>query len=65
MMVCLLQTLIGVLTMKHSTRFRELLAQKELLIATAAYDALSAKIIEQAGFKLMASTRSRGYQPYA
>ncbi|MBW2624455.1 MAG: hypothetical protein JRD68_16215 [Deltaproteobacteria bacterium] len=51
--------------MKHSTRFRELLAQKELLIATAAYDALSAKIIEQAGFKLMASTRSRGYQPYA
>ncbi len=42
--------------MKQSARFRELLAQKELLIAPAAYDALSAKIIEQAGFKLMAIT---------
>ena len=42
--------------MKQSTRFRELLGQKELLIAPAAYDALSAKIIEQAGFKLMAIT---------
>jgi 2-methylisocitrate lyase-like PEP mutase family enzyme len=40
--------------MKPSKRFRELLAQKELQIAPAAYDALSAKIIEQAGFKVMA-----------
>ncbi len=40
--------------MKQSHRFRELLAGQELLIAPAAYDALSAKIIEQAGFKLMA-----------
>lgn len=40
--------------MKQSQRFRELLTAKELLVAPAAYDALSAKIIEQAGFKLMA-----------
>ncbi|MBI4767315.1 MAG: isocitrate lyase/PEP mutase family protein [Deltaproteobacteria bacterium] len=40
--------------MKPSRRFRELLTAKELLVAPAAYDALSAKIIEQAGFKLMA-----------
>jgi 2-methylisocitrate lyase-like PEP mutase family enzyme len=32
---------------------RELLAKKELLIVPAAYDALSAKIIEQAGFKVI------------
>lgn len=42
--------------MKQSHRFRELLSRKELLIAPAAYDALSAKIIEQAGFKVMAVT---------
>jgi 2-methylisocitrate lyase-like PEP mutase family enzyme len=42
--------------MKSSQRFRELLAGKDLLVAPAAYDALSAKIIEQAGFKVMAIT---------
>ena len=42
--------------MKPSKKLRELLAKKELLIAPAAYDALSAKIIEAAGFKLMAVT---------
>ncbi len=40
--------------MKQSRRFRDLLTAKELLVAPAAYDALSAKIIEQAGFKVMA-----------
>src|SRR4030042_3713604 len=39
--------------MKQGKILRELLAKKELLIAPAAYDALSARIIEQAGFKLM------------
>ena len=39
--------------MKQSKILRDLLAKKELLIAPAAYDALSARIIEQAGFKLM------------
>ena len=39
---------------KPSQKFRKLLAGKELLVAPAAYDALSAKIIEQAGFKVMA-----------
>ena len=39
--------------MKRSKALRELLAKKELLIAPAAYDALSARIIEQAGFKVM------------
>ena len=42
--------------MKASKKLRELLTKKELLIAPAAYDALSAKIIEAAGFKLMAIT---------
>ena len=42
--------------MNQTRIFRELLAKKELLIAPAAYDALSAKIIEEAGFKLMAVT---------
>jgi 2-methylisocitrate lyase-like PEP mutase family enzyme len=42
--------------MKASKIMREQLAKKELLIAPAAYDALSAKIIEQAGFKVMAIT---------
>jgi len=42
--------------MKSSKKLRELLAKQELLIAPAAYDALSAKIIEEAGFKLMAVT---------
>jgi 2-methylisocitrate lyase-like PEP mutase family enzyme len=42
--------------MKPSKKLRELLAKKELLIAPAAYDALSAKIIEAAGFQLMAVT---------
>jgi 2-methylisocitrate lyase-like PEP mutase family enzyme len=40
--------------MKQSKKLRELLAEKELLVAPAAYDALSAKIIEQAGFKVIA-----------
>ncbi|MBM4330794.1 MAG: isocitrate lyase/PEP mutase family protein [Deltaproteobacteria bacterium] len=39
--------------MKRSKVLRELLAKKELLIVPAAYDALSAKIIEQAGFKVI------------
>jgi len=42
--------------MKQSRRFRELLLAKETLLAPAAYDALSARIIEQAGFKVMAIT---------
>jgi 2-methylisocitrate lyase-like PEP mutase family enzyme len=42
--------------MMNSRRFRELLANRELLIAPAAYDALSAKMVEQAGFQIMAVT---------
>jgi hypothetical protein len=34
---------------KPSKKLRELLSKKELLIAPAAYDALSVKIIEAAG----------------
>jgi 2-methylisocitrate lyase-like PEP mutase family enzyme len=39
--------------MKRSKVIRELLAKEEILIAPAAYDALSAKIIEQTGFLVM------------
>ena len=42
--------------MKKTTRLKKLLAEKRLLVAPAAYDALSARIIEQAGFELMAVT---------
>lgn len=42
--------------MKQSTVLRSLLAQKKLLVKPSAYDALSAKIIEQAGFKIMGLT---------
>jgi len=42
--------------MKKTTKFRNLLAEKRLLVAPAAYDALSARIIEQAGFEIMAVT---------
>ena len=40
--------------MKHSTEFRDLLVRKALLIAPVASDALSAKIMEQTGFKIKA-----------
>lgn len=42
--------------MKQSKRFRDLLAQKELIITPCAYDALTARIIEQAGFKVASVT---------
>lgn len=39
--------------MKSSTRLRELLATKEILVKPGAFNALSARIIEDAGFKVM------------
>jgi carboxyvinyl-carboxyphosphonate phosphorylmutase len=52
--------------MKPTTRFRQLLAQPGLLVAPGAYDGLSAKLIEQAGFDVVYATgggisRSCGY----
>ena len=52
--------------MKPSTRFRQLLAQPGLIVAPGAYDGLSAKLIEQAGFDVVYATgggisRSCGY----
>src|SRR5436305_13692610 len=38
------------LAMLNTTRLRELLAQQDLLVAPGAYDALSARLIVQAGF---------------
>jgi 2-methylisocitrate lyase-like PEP mutase family enzyme len=38
--------------MKPTTRFRQLLAQPGLIVAPGAYDGLSAKLIEQAGFAI-------------
>lgn len=42
--------------MKGSTILREYLARKKLLVKPSAFDALSAKIIEGAGFKIMGIT---------
>src|SRR5947209_18621739 len=36
--------------MLNTTRLRELLVQRDLLVAPGAYDALSARLIAQAGF---------------
>jgi carboxyvinyl-carboxyphosphonate phosphorylmutase len=52
--------------MKPTTRFRQLLAQPGLIVAPGAYDGLSAKLIEQAGFEVVYATgggisRSCGY----
>lgn len=52
--------------MKPSTSFRQLLSQPGLIVAPGAYDGLSAKLIEQAGFDVVYATgggisRSCGY----
>ena len=52
--------------MKPTTRFRQRLAQPGLIVAPGAYDGLSAKLIEQAGFDVVYATgggisRSCGY----
>jgi 2-methylisocitrate lyase-like PEP mutase family enzyme len=52
--------------MKPTTRFRQLLAQPGLIVAPGAYDGLSARLIEQAGFDVVYATgggisRSCGY----
>jgi carboxyvinyl-carboxyphosphonate phosphorylmutase len=52
--------------MKPSSRFRQLLSQPGLIVAPGAYDGLSAKLIEQAGFDVVYATgggisRSCGY----
>ena len=39
--------------MRVTTRLRELLAGPDLLVAPGAYDALSARLIAQAGFSLV------------
>jgi methylisocitrate lyase len=40
--------------MKKTMLFKKLVLEKEILVLPGAYDALSAKIIEQAGFKAAA-----------
>ena len=42
--------------MKRTKILRDLLAQKRLLVKPSGFDALSAKIIEQAGFEVMGAT---------
>src|SRR2546430_6609862 len=42
--------------MRVTTRLRELLAGPDLLVAPGAYDALSARLITQAGFSLIYMT---------
>ncbi len=42
--------------MKTATRLRKLLSAEEILVAPSAYDALSAKIVESAGFKAIGTT---------
>ena len=42
--------------MRVTTRLRELLAGPDLLVAPGAYDALSARLIAQAGFSLVYMT---------
>jgi 2-methylisocitrate lyase-like PEP mutase family enzyme len=55
--------------MKKSTSFRRLLSQSELAVAPGAYDALTARLVEQAGFPLVYMTgagasAARGYPDY-
>src|SRR5436305_12686431 len=45
------------LTMRTTTRLRELLAGPDLIVAPGAYDALSARLIAQAGFQAVYMTR--------
>lgn len=52
--------------MKRTTQLRELLEEKRLLVAPGAFDGLSARLIERAGFPLIYATgggiaRSMGY----
>jgi len=42
----------------HARRFRELVEAPEIVVVPSAYDALSAKVIEQAGFKAVHMTGS-------
>jgi len=42
----------------HASRFRQLMSAPEILVVPSAYDALSAKVIEQAGFKAVHMTGS-------
>src|SRR5256886_17084417 len=42
--------------MLNTTRLRELLVQRDLLVAPGAYDALSARLIAQAGFPAVYTT---------
>lgn len=42
--------------MRMTTKLRELIESEEILVAPSAYDALSAKIIEKAGFKAIGTT---------
>jgi 2-methylisocitrate lyase-like PEP mutase family enzyme len=41
--------------MRRTTRFRRLVQAKEILVLPGAYDALTARIVEQAGFKAMSA----------
>jgi methylisocitrate lyase len=41
--------------MRRTTRFRRLVESKEILVLPGAYDALTARIIEQAGFKAVSA----------
>lgn len=55
--------------MKTPTSFRELLSRSELAVAPGAYDALTARLVEQAGFPLVYMTgagasAARGYPDY-
>src|SRR6266540_1454456 len=43
---------------ERRARFRQLLAGPEILVAPGAYDALSARLIEQAGFEVVYMTGS-------
>jgi carboxyvinyl-carboxyphosphonate phosphorylmutase len=44
--------------MKHTTVLRKILAQERTVLVPGAYDALSAKILQQAGFKVLYMTGS-------
>src|SRR5687768_572892 len=55
--------------MTSSARLRELLARREMLVAPGAYDGLTARLVEQAGFVAVYMTgagtaAAAGYQDY-
>jgi 2-methylisocitrate lyase-like PEP mutase family enzyme len=51
--------------MKATTRLRQLIADPEILVAPGAYDGITARLIEQAGFSALYMTGAAPRRPLA